>query len=68
LNAAYQRLHRIEKGCQRQAYDWTGDCDEKLGDGTGRLSPDLGDPSKVKSVMLRTGILYRSATRECPNS
>jgi hypothetical protein len=27
-----------------------------------------GGPPKIKSVMLRTGILYRIATTECPNS
>jgi hypothetical protein len=34
----------------------------------GGSAPIWATPPKIKSVMLRTGILYRSATRECPNS
>lgn len=46
LNAGNHRLHCVEKDCQGKAHDWAGNRDKKLGDGTGRLGPDLGNPSE----------------------
>ena len=43
-------------------------CNKKLGNGAGQFFPNLSETPERKGAMLRTGILYRNATTECPSS